>query len=391
MRRLIGWAVTLVVAAATVTVGAERAAAALPTPALPAPNAHGITVPSGELDQVSASGRLVQATMRTANVYVPGAGATEGAIDVNVRILLPATYDPGRAEPYDVLFLLHGGASDFLQWSEAGAIETTVGNRFDDGIIVMPDGGKAGWYADWQRETDGNFLPRWESFHIDQLVPWVDANFNTYDDADHRYIAGASMGGYGAMKYAGLHPDVFSAVASFSGGFDVDAPGARSRIINSVMGYGARSWTYGRFRGTYLVNLQDGEAVSTIPGHDALAAHRLEAVLGTYGTWDAANPVDLLDLGRYDGYSGRLALYSGQASGPWPEPTEPEIWGWNDDFSNRLAAPARDVSHRFCSGPGSHDFDDHWEPALQDFLAYLDGNAHTNCLDDAAWGAPRGA
>ena len=87
-----------------------------------------------------------------------------------------------------------------------------------DGIVVMPAGGRAGWYSDWPGRTDGNFAPLWETFHVHQLVPWVDANFNTSGTRSGRAVAGLSMGGYGALRYAGRHPHLFSAVGAFSAG-----------------------------------------------------------------------------------------------------------------------------------------------------------------------------
>jgi S-formylglutathione hydrolase FrmB len=82
---------------------------------------------------------------------------------------------------------------------------------------------QAGWYSDWKGETDGHFAPQWETYHITQLVPFIDANFNTIKNRSGRAIAGASMGGFGALKYAGRFPGVFSAVGSFSGGTDLSA------------------------------------------------------------------------------------------------------------------------------------------------------------------------
>jgi S-formylglutathione hydrolase FrmB len=52
------------------------------------------------------------------------------------------------------------------------------------------------------------------------MIPWVEANYRTLGDS-HRAIAGLSMGGFGAMKYAARHPGLFAAAASFSGAVDM--------------------------------------------------------------------------------------------------------------------------------------------------------------------------
>ena len=53
----------------------------------------------------------------------------------------------------------------------------------------------------------------WETFHIDQIVPWVDANLRTIRSRAGRAIAGLSQGGFGALSYAARHPDLFTSVA----------------------------------------------------------------------------------------------------------------------------------------------------------------------------------
>ena len=76
----------------------------------------------------------------------------------------------------------------------------------------MPDGGSAGWYSD-----PVNTGPRYETYAFDELLPWVDATFRS---DRRRAVAGLSMGGFGALKYAARHPGTFQAAASYSGVMD---------------------------------------------------------------------------------------------------------------------------------------------------------------------------
>ena len=134
--------------------------------------------------------------------------------DDHVRILLPARYDP-TGPGYPVLFLLHGAGDTYQSWTENTDVAALT-KRYHL-IVVMPDGGRnanAGWYSDWK---DGS--RDWESFHIDVLIPWIDSHFDTLGDG-HRAVAGLSMGGFGAMSYAGRHSGLFAAAASFSGAVD---------------------------------------------------------------------------------------------------------------------------------------------------------------------------
>lgn len=134
-----------------------------------------------------------------------------------VRVLLPEGYLPkGQGRGYPVLYLLHGAGDTFQTWSlNTDIIEFSEGLRL---IIVMPDGGKnqnAGWYSDWADDSRD-----WETFHTGVLVDQVEATFNTLGPG-HRGVAGLSMGGFGAMKYAARYPGRFQAAASFSGAVDM--------------------------------------------------------------------------------------------------------------------------------------------------------------------------
>ena len=87
-------------------------------------------------------------------------------------------------------------------------------------IVVMPDGGAEGWYTDWY-EGKKAVQPRWETYHVGQLIPWVDATYRTVAARRGRAVAGLSMGGFGALSYAARHPGTFVAAASYSGALEV--------------------------------------------------------------------------------------------------------------------------------------------------------------------------
>lgn len=128
-----------------------------------------------------------------------------------VNVLLPDDYrTSGRT--YPVLYMLHGGAADFRQFDFLGIRNLTAGKPI---IVVMPDGGQAGWYSN----PVGSFVgPRnWETFHMAQLIPWIEANFRTYAEYDGRAVSGFSMGGFGALKYAAKYYGHFASVSSHSG------------------------------------------------------------------------------------------------------------------------------------------------------------------------------
>jgi S-formylglutathione hydrolase FrmB len=154
----------------------------------------------------------------------------------NVRILLPAGYarHPGRR--YPVLYLLHGTSGGAADWTTMGAAEQTTAGR--PLIVVMPDvalgGDGGGWCTNWW--TSGPLgRPQWETFHIGELIPWVDRNLRTIGLRAGRAIAGLSQGGFCSMSYAARHPDLFSTALSFSGAPDIAYDAAAQALVTPII------------------------------------------------------------------------------------------------------------------------------------------------------------
>jgi S-formylglutathione hydrolase FrmB len=143
--------------------------------------------------------RLVELT-----VHSPAVGR-----DVGVRLLLPPDFDRHPARRWPTLYLLHGccdGGTGFRSWTDKTDVEELSART--NVLIVMPEGGPAGFYSDWLAG------PRWETFHLKELRRLVERE---YRSGPRRAVAGLSMGGFGALSYAGRHPGFFRAAASFSG------------------------------------------------------------------------------------------------------------------------------------------------------------------------------
>ncbi len=163
--------------------------------------------------------RLAELTFTNPAVNPPLATTT-------VRVLVPSGY-AGTGERYPVVLLLHGIGDTSKAWTSNQdgwpvTLETFTSDK--DVIIVMPDAGQnreAGWYSDWY--NGGAFgSPQWETYHLAQLMDYIDRSFPTRRDRNGRVVAGLSMGGFGAMSYAARHPDQFAGVFSFSGALDTE-------------------------------------------------------------------------------------------------------------------------------------------------------------------------
>lgn len=148
-----------------------------------------------------------------------------------VRITFPEDYN-STTDSYPVVYLLHGGAGgNSAQWTEGGGAAEDI-SADHPVIVVMPDGGKVGWFTNWLNNSP---TQEWASFYETQLVPWVDANLRTVAATNGRAIAGLSMGGYGAVRIAQDRPDLFGAVGSFSGAVDLNDLGTRFVVTEQAI------------------------------------------------------------------------------------------------------------------------------------------------------------
>jgi diacylglycerol O-acyltransferase / trehalose O-mycolyltransferase len=189
--------------------GSSGGHATPPSPSASAQSAAGITA----VQRRRIDARLQEWTLRTPALADP----------TGVRVLLPAGYAAHPAHHYPVLYLLHGADADYRAWTRYGDAEDITAHA--PLIVVMPDGGTDGWYTDWY-VGEKTVQPRWETYHVTQLIPWIDAQYRTIAAPRGRAIAGLSMGGFGALTYAARHPGTYAAAASFSGALDIGSEAA---------------------------------------------------------------------------------------------------------------------------------------------------------------------
>jgi len=131
---------------------------------------------------------------------------------MHYRILLPVSYEKGT-QKYPVLYLLHGLYGNYKNWADKTSIAKYLAGA--DLIIVMPDANDS-WYTNWATDPQ----QKYEDYIIKDLLAEIEVHYRTINARDSRWIAGLSMGGYGALKFGLKYPQLFSVSASFSGALD---------------------------------------------------------------------------------------------------------------------------------------------------------------------------
>jgi S-formylglutathione hydrolase FrmB len=145
-------------------------------------------------------------------------------------VILPESYD-STLQNYPVLYLLHGYGGNQDSWLKLKP-ELTAAADEHQFIIVCPDGGFRSWYLDSPIDPK----MRYETYMIQELLPWIDEHYRTKSDRLHRAITGLSMGGHGGLYLATRHTDLFGAAGSMSGGVDIRQYTASWDLKEKILG-----------------------------------------------------------------------------------------------------------------------------------------------------------
>lgn len=126
-----------------------------------------------------------------------------------MHVWTPPGYN-ARNDKLPVFYLIHGGGDSDLAWPTVGRAGFIMDNLLSEGscermIVVMPDGGM-------DTKVFAQDL-------CTNIVPYIESNFNVYADADHRALAGLSMGGLEVLDAFMAYPEMFSYINVMSSGW----------------------------------------------------------------------------------------------------------------------------------------------------------------------------
>ncbi len=255
----------------------------------------------------------------------------QGHIDctsINSRILqravrycvqLPTRYGSkdakGQPQRYPVLYFLHGlGDNEQTLFNTGGwslIEDLRQHSKIGDFLVVAPEG-RASFYIN---SADGK--QPYSDFFLREFMPTIEKKYPIPQGRAGRAIGGISMGGYGALRFAFAHPELFSAVSAQGAALILESPQAINTAATS---------------GSPVVR-----ALSLVFGNPINLAH-----------WQANNPFLLAKKNRLD--LQKLAIYFN--------------CGQNDNYGFEKGAAALDkqltaegIKHEYHLYPGDHGLD----------------------------------
>lgn len=151
-------------------------------------------------------------------------------------IYLPPGYSSSKKE-YPVVYFLHGMGDSHMTWLDGQQeMDRMAALLMEDGdavpmILVAPEGGR----GFWSNFKDGSVL--YEDWVMKDVFAYIEKNYRVLKKREGRAVMGVSMGGFGALKIAMRHPEIFGCVCAIAPAIPPPAlpPGnsALSRIFGS--------------------------------------------------------------------------------------------------------------------------------------------------------------
>ena len=245
---------------------------------------------------------------------------------VPVVVWTPPSYASSPARRFPVLYFLHDGGGDetvLFRQGVIGALDAEMrGGRLPELLVVCPRG-----VGTWWVDAHGGGR-RMGSFLSSSLVPFVESRYRTKGARSGRLVAGVSMGGYGALRWALARPDLFVAAGGLS-------PAIQQLCWSSVASM------------PFFIRPSLEAVFGADPVDNALRANDLYQILLDDASLAGRAPFLYVRCGTEDKY--RLS----------------EIAGFWDRFASALGVP-----HEVRLETGVHDWP-YWRRVLPDFVKAL--------------------
>ncbi|HLN22210.1 MAG TPA: alpha/beta hydrolase-fold protein [Bacteroidales bacterium] len=202
------------------------------------------------------------------------------------NVYVPAEYEANPNKKYPVLYLLHGWGEDENGWSIQGHMANIMDGLIASGkavpmIVVMPSG-DIKTNSD-VRTANGNIT----DVIIKDLIPFIDKNFRTYSDREHRAMAGLSRGGGQTWSTVTTNMDKFAWMGGFSGAGGFRGNNTIETAYNGVFKDAA---AFNKQMKLVFISIGTVEGQGAKQTYDALVAHGIKNVVyhesqGTAHEW----------------------------------------------------------------------------------------------------------
>ena len=136
--------------------------------------------------------------------------------NIKVAVVIPDNAKGQTGVKFPVVYLLHGYSGNYGSWLKDAPQLQLRADQYQV-MLVCPDGGYGSWYFD----SPINDSIQYETFITKELLPYIDSNFPTSANKDHRAITGLSMGGHGGLFLGMRHSNLFGNAGSVCGGVDI--------------------------------------------------------------------------------------------------------------------------------------------------------------------------
>ena len=243
------------------------------------------------------------------------------ATNRRIPIYLPPSYTEDSERRYPVVYMLHGFTGNSAGWLNINPFYTpTVPERFDrlireercgEMILVFPDGYTR---LGGSQYVNSSATGHYEDYIVEDLVSYIDDKYRTLG-AGARGVAGKSSGGFGAVRLALRHPEVFSAFASHAGDmyFEYCYKGDFPKAVNGLTPFLAQADPVKAFLAAFAEAENKGRMIETLnilamascysPTEEGFELpfdlKTGEIRPGIWGRWLDFDPVFMLDQPEY--------------------------------------------------------------------------------------------
>jgi S-formylglutathione hydrolase FrmB len=136
--------------------------------------------------------------------------------ELRYALYLPPSYETSGTRRYPVLYFLHGLNENEMRWSTRGEADLVLdkliaAKSIGEFIVAIPMSSTTSFYTN---ARSGNAA--WEDAVTKEFIPLIESTYRVNATRATRGISGISMGGYGSLKIAMKHPEMFGSVSAHS-------------------------------------------------------------------------------------------------------------------------------------------------------------------------------